>query len=108
VTTFDLRSLPRDDRGRLLVGEGSFFAASRDGGRLVTFSREPSLQERIYRFVADSGRAVTRAEIAKALGLVKATWLNKHIEALVAEGYLQRQQGTWTNGVVMYRYEVKR
>lgn len=101
MTTLDLRTAPRDPAGRLLVGRGS---SSQDGSRHVTFSREISLDERIYRIVWQSNGAVSRADIARGLGLVKASWLNAKIEALVNRGLLTRTHRLQPNGVVKYLY----
>lgn len=101
MTTLNLRTAPRDGDGRLLVGRGE---PSRDAYRHVTFSREISLDEQIYRIVWQSNGAVSRADIARGLGLVKASWLNAKIEALVSRGYLQRTHTLHKNGVVKYLY----
>ena len=105
MTTLDLRSAPRDGAGNL-IGQGIFSAPSRDGSRHVTFSREPTLEERIYTAVWKSGGALSRADIARALGRAKATWLNTRIEAMVSSGQLARRVGAHTNGFAMYFYEV--
>lgn len=101
----DMRHAPRDERGQLIAGEGGFFAPSCDGQRHVTFPRKPSLEERIYTAVQRGG-LVSRAEIASALKLVKASWLNQRIEQMVSEGRLQRHNGRHINGFVKYLYEV--
>jgi hypothetical protein len=51
---------------------------------------------------------MTRGEIAKGLDLKKTSWLNGIIECLVTDGYLVRHEGTHTNGVGMFWYEVQR
>lgn len=101
MTTLNLRTAPRDESGRLLVGRGE---PSQDGSRRVTFSREISLDERIYRIVWQSNGAVSRADIARGLGLTKASWLNAKIEGLVSRGYLTRTHRMQPNGVVKYLY----
>lgn len=88
------------------AGQGNSHHTSRDSQGNVTFHRQPTPQERVYNAVLEAGRAVTRGDIAKALGLRKTPWLNGVIEGLVADGYLTRTHGTWKNGVVMYLYEV--
>jgi len=104
VTTLDFRNAPRDGRGHL-IGQGGLFGPSRDGSRHVTFAREPTLEERIYAVVWKGG-LVSRADIAKGLQLVKATWLNDRIEKMVAGGQLVRRVGAHTNGFQKFFYEV--
>jgi hypothetical protein len=104
VTTLDLRTAPRNERGQL-IGQGGLFGPSRDSYRHVTFSREPSLEERIYNIVWRGG-LVSRADIAKGLDVVKATWLNERIEKMVSKGQLVRHIGTHTNGFQKFFYEV--
>ena len=58
----------------------------------------------IYSAVIKANRPMTRAEIAKAVGRKKTTWLTERIEACVADGLLTRSQSYWKNGVVMYFY----
>lgn len=103
MATVDLRTAPRDSEGRLLVGRGE---SSREDSLHVKFSREASLGERIYRIVWQSGGAVSRADIAKALGVRKSSWLNGHIESLVNRGYLTRTHRLQPNGVVKYLYTI--
>lgn len=107
MTTLDLRAMPRDERGRLLVGEGSGYDTSRYQYGHDTFPHEPTIRERIYAVVLASGGAVSRTQIAKALGLRKTPWLISSIESLVMDGYLGRQHHAWKNGALMYLYEVK-
>lgn len=105
MSTVDFRNAPRDGRGNLIAGQESSYGPSRDGNRHVTFAREPSLEERIYTIVW-RGELVSRADIAKGLSLVKATWLNDRIEKMVARGQLVRHVGTHTNGFQKFFYEV--
>jgi hypothetical protein len=71
----------------------------------VTFTRKPSLEERIYTIVWRGG-LVSRADIAKGLSLTKASWLNERIEKMVAGGQLVRHVGSHTNGFQKFFYEV--
>lgn len=89
------------------AGQGRRHDTSRDYRGNVTFHRPPTPQERIYNTILASGRAVTRGEIARLLGLRKTPWLTAQIEGLVADSYVLRTHGTWKNGTVMYLYEVK-
>lgn len=104
----DLRHALRDERGRL-VGEGRHIT-SRDLSANVTSHSIPSfvvdIKREIYLAVLNAGRAVTRAEIAKAVSRKKTPWLNDQIEQLVELGYLTRRHGIWKNGCLMYWYEI--
>lgn len=66
----------------------------------------PTLEQRVFIAVAQSGRAVTRREIAKALGLKSTGWLNGKIDGMVNDGLLCRDHGTHYNGVVKFLYRV--
>lgn len=110
--TLDLRSIPRGDDGRIAVGERVSLGTSRD-----SFSHDTSHdvelapkhpRQKIWEFAAMSGRAVSRAEIAKGLGYKKAPWLNVYIEQLVAEHWLERTHTQRPNGAVMFWYRAKR
>lgn len=68
----------------------------------------PTISARIWDAVNRSGGALTRRQIADALGLKKTPWLCQCIERLVAEGYLVRTEGRSPQGFAMYWYEVKR
>lgn len=96
----------------LLVGEGSCNEQAHTANRHVPVYEAPLRQkttrERIYEAVAKSDGAVTRAQIAKAVGIRKSTWLCSVIEGLVSDGYLHRTQSHWVNGVVMFWYEAVR
>lgn len=87
--------------------QGSGHVTSRDYSGHVTFYRPPTPQEKVYDVVAEAGRAVTRGDIAKALGWKKTPWLTGIIEGLVSDGYLSRTHHVWKNGCLMYRYEVR-
>lgn len=95
-----------------LVGRGSSYVSSHDRNDHVTTHQPPlvrrDVRRDIYDFVLQSGRAVTRGEIAKALKLKKTGWLHNHIEQLVTDGYLIRFNGHWHNGMIMFWYEVAR
>ena len=106
--TLDLRHIPRNEAGAIAVGESGRHDTSQ-----ILFSHDTSHdvvlapkhpREKIWEFVALSGRAVSRAEISKGCGYKKAPWLNAHIEALTSEGWLVRSSSQRANGVVMYWY----
>lgn len=49
-------------------------------------------------------REATRSDIAKALDRAKTPHLIAIIERMVDDGYLERQEHSWVNGVTMYKY----
>lgn len=100
------------DQLTLLVGEGRRHDTSRDQNGHKTFSNLPSLpetiQQRIYKVVVIANGAVSRADIAKALGLKKTPWFLSALEQLCQDGCLTRSHIIRPNGSVMFYYEVKR
>lgn len=66
-----------------------------------------TIEQRIFVAVAQSGRAVTRTDIAKVLGLKTTGWLIAKIEGMVSDGYLNREHGRHYNGVVKYLYSIR-
>lgn len=111
MAKLDLRQSQRDDSGLLLsVEEGSGNITSRDQNGNVTFHALPEarrdIRRDVYKAIADSGRVMSRGDIAKALGLKKTPWLTTVIEGLVVDGYLTKEHGIWKNGVVMYYYGI--
>lgn len=106
----NLRNAPRDGDGQLAVGEGQNLT-SRDSIGDKTSYRVPSfvvdIKREILQAVYDaSGVALTRAQIAKAVGRKKTPWLTNQIEELVKRGYLVREHGTWKNGCLMFWYRI--
>lgn len=110
MAVFDLRNAPRDERGIVAAGQGGGYSTSQNHNSLKTLQHAPlapeHIRDRIYKVVGASERAVSRAEIAKALGLKKTPWLNAAIEGLVTDGYLTREHIIRSNGVVMYYYGI--
>lgn len=111
MATLDLRRMPRDERGQLIAGQGARYAPQRAYMGTVVPLALPSfvtdIKQEIIRAVAQSGRMLTRADIAKAIGRKKkSTWLNGHIEALVSSGHLRRHVGAWRRNASVYYYEV--
>ena len=102
-------ALTREQLGLDLSDEewGRRHETSRNHSGHVTFHRPATMREKVYDVVQAAG-ALTRSDIAGALGLKKTPWLTAIIEGLVSEGYLIRKHDTWKNGCLMYRYEVKR
>lgn len=110
--TLDLREYPRGDDGGILVGETGSHVSSRD-----SYSHTPShdvvlapdpIRVQIWKFVALSGGAVSRAQIAQGIGRKKATWINPHIESLVKDRWLEKQQTQRPNGAIMFWYTARR
>lgn len=68
---------------------------------------QPTIYSRIMH-VMEQGGALTRRQIADALGLKKTPWLVDRIDRLAAEGYLARIEARTPQGMIMWLYEVKR
>jgi hypothetical protein len=66
------------------------------------------IRREIWDACYEQGRALTRTEIARALGLKKTPWLIAQIEQLTIEGYLLRSQDWLKNGLHYWTYEVAR
>jgi DNA-directed RNA polymerase specialized sigma subunit len=107
---FDFRNVPRGEDGLPLPALAGGDVTSRNQNSNVTSRNLPSshrdVEREIYLFVSTSGRAVSRAEIAKHLELKKTNWLFGKIDSLVSSGFLSRNHGRHKNGVLMYFYEV--
>lgn len=65
-----------------------------------------TLEQQIFNFVWASGGAVSRREIAKALGLSSTGWLNSKIDGLVEQGYLRRTAYAYRTNMNTFKYEV--
>lgn len=110
--TLDLREYPRSADGSILTGESGRHVTSHDGSSHVTshdvvLAPDP-IRAQIWKFVALSGGAVTRSQIAKGIGRKKATWINPHIEGLVKDRWLERTHTQRPNGSVMFWYTARR
>jgi len=95
------------DRG--WIEKGRNVTARDQLGHVTTRELPPTpatLEQRIFIAVAQSGGAVTRREIAKAVGLKSTGWLNSKIDSMVNDGFLRRNHGTHYNGVVKFLYEI--
>lgn len=93
MTVVDLRKAGRDAAGR--IESGMTYRNPQDivTSREVSLTR-PSLSERVYIAVRDaSGEWLTRADIAKALGLKKTPYLHRVIETLVDARWIERYEG---------------
>jgi hypothetical protein len=60
----------------------------------------------IVAMMRQQGRAMSRTEIAAAMGLAKSPWLNRHLEKLVAGGGLRRFDTLSARGSKMFMYEL--
>ena len=100
-----------EDLERLAVGQGPDADTYRyqDGAdtsqHLVWY--QPTIQGRIMD-VMQRGGALTRRQIAEALGLKKTPWLIDRIDRLAAEGYLTRIEARTPQGIIMWVYEVRK
>lgn len=105
MTSYTLQDLER-------LVQGGSNDTSRNQGDHDTSHQPPlapaHIRTRIYNAVVKANGVVSRADIAKALGVKKTPWLLQSIEGLVSDGYLTRTQTIRANGVVMFWYEVKR
>lgn len=94
------------------AGQGKVERASHDGSRHVSYRPPLSVRRdircEIYNVVCGAGREMTRTQIAKRMDLKPATWINKHIEQLVRDGYLVRSEQPYRPGIMQYLYEVAR
>ncbi len=110
MAKLDLRTAPRDEKGLVSVEQGSSHTTSHyqnDSMRSHKLPPPPrDIRREIWLFVAGADGAVTRAQIAKHLGLKKTPWLNGVIEKLVDESYLLCYASTWKNGFPMYYYAI--
>lgn len=103
MTTYSRNDLER------LAGEGDSSATYRNSNSSATFHyptlMRPTLQSRIYDAVVKGG-TMTRRQIADALGVKKAPWVNAAIEQLVSDGYLVKYEAQSDKRSFMWLYEV--
>lgn len=110
MTTLQLRDFPRDDAGKLAVGEGGN-ETSRHQHSIVTSHKLPSFVQDVKREILQAlyqqpGEVVSRAQIAKLVARKKSPWLIDNIEELVRRGYVHKTEGRWKNGCQMFFYHV--
>lgn len=110
--SIDLRDFPRDDNGKIFTGESGHHVTTRESASDVT-TRDSELapehiRVQIWKFAALSGRAVSRSEIAKALGRKKAGWIDRWIEGLVTEQWLEKNKVDRPQGLPIYLYTARR
>jgi hypothetical protein len=107
------RQFTMQDLDRLVEakGQGSDRVEARPQSRYVPYQPPRSkrdIQRAIYNAVYNAGGAVTRRQIAEAIGIKKTTWLEAHIERLVQDCHLVRTATPYRPGMMMYFYEVQR
>jgi hypothetical protein len=111
MAILNLRNTERSEAGTL-VGQGGEFRPSQNHSSAGTSRPLPTFPEhiqlRILHTVENAGGWVSRADIARLLGLKKTPWLVMNLEALVTAGYLHRDQVIRPCGMMMYYYEVAR
>ena len=110
--TLNLRDYPRADDGSIWTGESDSHTTVRESHSHVA-SHDSELaplhiRAQIWKFAALSGGAVSRAQIAKGINRKKAGWIDRHIEQLVQEHWLDRTQSIRPNGAVMFWYKARR
>ena len=110
--TIDLRHVVRDERGIVAAVESGSTGTSKHQISSST-SQDVELAEmrprqKIWYFAAQQMRAVTRAEIAKGCGYKKAPWINAHIESLVSEGWLLKEEKLSSGPLPCYVYTATR
>jgi hypothetical protein len=99
------------DLERLSVGQGTGIDTSRYPEGSDTSQHLVWMQPTIYARIWDAvqqGGAMTRLEIARALGVKKSPWLVQAIERLAADDYLVKIESRTPQGVVMWMYEVRK
>jgi hypothetical protein len=95
---------------RLAIGQGQDTGTYRHPEGIETSQHvvwyQPTVASRIMNAVQQGG-ALTRRQIAEAIGVKKAPWVVQRIEQLVTEGYLTRIEARTPQGVIMWIYEVR-
>jgi hypothetical protein len=94
-----------------LAGQGSGTDTYRDHEDIETSQHVVWMQPTIYSRIMDvmeRGGALSRLQIAQALGLKKTPWLVDRIERLAADGYIAKLESRTPQGVVMWIYEVRK
>lgn len=89
-------------------GDAPAYAPNRN---MQAYSPPPSerdIRNKIYDHVYAANDWVGRSYIADKCKVRKTTWLNKHIEQLVIEGYLVKTETTKLNGMKQFWYGVPR
>ena len=110
--SIDLRHVVRDERGIVAAVEsgstGTYKNQISSGTSQDVELAEMRPRQKIWYFAAQQMRAVTRAEIAKGCGYKKAPWVNAHIESLVGEGWLIKEQKEQAGPLPCYVYTATR
>ena len=96
--------------GNTVVGQVDFSPQQRPQNGTAPYQPPPlkrDIQRAIYNAVYSAGEAISRREIAAAIGIKKTTWLETHIEKMVESRHLIRTTVPHP-GINKYVYEVAR
>jgi hypothetical protein len=99
------------DLERIAAGQGSDAETCQYPDSADTSQHVVWLQPTIYSRIMDAierGGALTRLQVARALGLKKTPWLVDRIERLAAEGHIAKIEARTPQGVIMWVYEVRK
>jgi len=92
-------------------GQANLCVEERPQTRYVPYQPPPlkrDIQRSIYNAVYNAGGAVSRRQIADAIGIKKTTWLEAHIERLVQDCHLVKIAKPYRPGMMEYFYQVRR
>lgn len=103
--TARLLALAEIEKGR---GDAPSYALNRNMQVYAPPPSERDIRNKIYQCVYAANDWVGRAFIAKKCEVKKTTWLNRHIEQLVIEGYLVKYETDKLNGMKQFWYAVPR
>ena len=96
--------------GNTVVGQVDFSPQQRPQNGTAPYQPPPlkrDIQRAIYNAVYRAGEAISRREIAAAIGIKKTTWLETHIEKMVIIAPPDQDHCT-ASGNKQYVYEVAR
>lgn len=107
----DLRNMPRDNEGRLVVESDSDYVTARDLNGNATLRPVPrfgrDIRESIWAFIAENPEGVTVGEIAKAVNRKKTPWLRAKIESMVQDDYLLKVEVEYRSNMPAFLYYCK-
>lgn len=109
MTLEELERLAQLSGARPVTSHDSARTADAAASHMASYDlpRVKSTQERIFEAVAaGNGHWVSRAEICKRMGIVKANWLNKHLAEMVTRNILRAERTKLANGSKMYWYSI--
>lgn len=99
------------ERLAALVGQGERSETYQHQPDTGTFQPPPpksDIRRDVYTILCIQNDWVSRAGIAKLLGMRKSPWLAFAIEQLVDAGYVQKYAASWPGGLPVYYYRVAR